>query len=136
MFDIVEGESILFVDDDIKRRDKFDTFFEQNNITHVHGFLDAIELLEKTRFDAIFFDCDLCDQHVGDLDDGTYNVRQYTGADIASWIRNNKSAAPRLSVIHSENPTCAEHIEAILEDVCEVIVKPFSDIENQDKTGI
>ncbi len=88
---------ILILDDDGRRRRKFATKYDSEDLTHVYTSHDAIRVMEKHEFDYVFLDHDLKGKIMEPSGPGT-------GYEVAEWIANNSERKPsKMVFIHSLN---------------------------------
>jgi CheY-like chemotaxis protein len=105
--------TILFVDDDLNRRDKFDKKFgEEHHIWMVDNPLEAIENIRSRVYDVIFLDHDL-----GSTLDGR---------DVARCFYQSKNLGASVCVHSVNHPAAAEMCQILDElEVARVLNLPF-----------
>lgn len=83
---------ILILDDDPSRHAVFRSSLVGHRLTHAHTALEAVKAMWSKRFDVVFLDHDLGDDHS-------------TGYDVTKWMeRMPHENRPEVCVVHSLNP--------------------------------
>jgi len=106
---------ILFLDDMKSRRDRF----QQSAIGHSVDFAitaqEAIDLLDKNEYDAIYLDHDLEESH--------YHITKEDDKDgrfVANHLRAMKQHHGKIVIVHSLNPDGRANIKSLLQDLFDV----------------
>ena len=106
---------IMFLDDMKSRRD----VFKQNSIGHSVDFAitakQAIDLLKKNSYDAIYLDHDLEDEHYNSNED-----HHEDGRFVARHLREMAQHHGKVVIVHSLNPDGRANIKSILQDLFDV----------------
>lgn len=106
---------IMFLDDMKSRRD----VFRQNAIGHSVDFAitaqQAIDLLGRHEYDAIYLDHDLEDDHYQSNED-----HHEDGRFVARALREMKQHHGKIVIVHSLNPDGRANIKSILDDLFDV----------------
>jgi len=106
---------IMFLDDMKSRRD----VFRQNAIGHSVDFAitaqQAIDLLNRHEYDAIYLDHDLEDSHYESNED-----HHEDGRFVARAMREMKQHHGKIVIVHSLNPSGRANILSILDDCFDV----------------
>lgn len=91
---------IFLLDDDHRRHRWFKKRFEGDEIDIAETVGDAIPVLEKNSYDAIFLDHDLLPHHYKSDERDDEN----TGYAIARWLSENNAKQPAATIIvHTRN---------------------------------
>lgn len=116
---------ILFLDDDDLRHRLFRRSLvgSPHAITPVKNAKEAIQALQTRRFDLVFLDHDLADQHYVTLQQASAGLwgasmgGEATGYEVARFIAEVLAAdlRPRQLVVHSMNPEGSKRMVAALE---------------------
>ena len=98
---------ILVLDDSSERL----KIFRQNLIGHmvdcVKTAREAIDLLSKVEYSAVFLDHDLGDRVM-------VTSGPSTGYEVAEWLSAHPEKQPRMIFIHSFNPAGAQRMKSVL----------------------
>jgi CheY-like chemotaxis protein len=117
---------ILFLDDMQVRHDAAARWFEGHELVPVYTAHAAIEALGGPKFDVVFLDHDLAEEHYLTLSEGLSEERmpgmkEYapgTGMDVAVFLTNQKRVdapnLPTLVIVHSWNPHRARQMTHIM----------------------
>lgn len=100
---------ILFLDDSFFRKQQLDIKLRPfDNIYYdwVQTSKQAIEFLQKNKYDLIMLDHDLGGKSMEESGPGT-------GYEVAQWIKNNMKNPPKI-FIHSHNPVGAKNMQQVL----------------------
>ena len=105
---------ILIVDDDDARHQNFASrFADRADLYHAYGYPSAVDALDRSVFDLILLDHDLCIASTESC--GPYG-RELTGQDVARYIAElPKVWRPKQIIVHSWNAAGAKAIMRILQ---------------------
>lgn len=110
---------IFVLEDNLDRIQKFRQKLHKHSVTYCDYVEDAKKLLEKEKYDVIFFDHDLDNRIMVDSDDPN------TGYQLAKWIRAKGMKFDQI-VIHTCNPIGGDNIQKEIEGCSENILRmPF-----------
>ncbi len=110
---------IFILEDDLNRIEQF----RRKLINHTVSYCDNVEtakaILEKDKYDVIFFDHDLDHQIMVDSDNPN------TGYQLAKWVKEKGMTFDQI-IIHSCNPIGAANIEREVKGLAPDIIRlPF-----------
>lgn len=97
----------LILEDSLERIELFRSNFKNVEKIFVDNPKDAIEWLQKEKFDALFLDHDLGGQTYVPSGDGT-------GYEVAKWLEANPKYQPRSIYLHSLNSSGVQNMKAAL----------------------
>ena len=111
---------VLVLDDMNTRHKWFITALIGHNYHPVYSSESAIEELQKFKFDMIFLDHDLEEQHYNvwtgaELDDEAFFSRlERTGYDVTKWMVENNNHKQAQVIVHSLNPAGSKRMVDLL----------------------
>lgn len=97
--------NIFILEDSIERIKMFRKKLSKHSVTYCDDVETSKEILQKNKFDIIFFDHDL-DHRVF-----VSSSEPNTGYQLAKWIANETDLVFEKVIVHSMNPVGAEHIK-------------------------
>ena len=100
---------ILFLDDMEIRHEGINKIFPNYKIDHAYTAEEAVFYLSSRKYDLVYLDHDLNDEHYGQEPS---HAQEKTGFDVAVFISQmDKDDRPTQVIIHSWNPVGAERMK-------------------------